>query len=151
MLAAFKKTFFLLTLCGYHWLASAQFVLKGKVVDATSAKPVTAASVYLASTSVGTISADDGHFVFDRIPPGKYDLVVSSVGFGHYTRQVSLAQSDSFLLIQLQPAATALKEVVVELSSNGYYDPVENMVADGYWGWASKIVNLLPFDYNPEQ
>jgi hypothetical protein len=37
----------------------------------------------------------------------------------------------------------------IEIESNGSYYDTEDLMVLGYWTWAQKIANILPFDYNP--
>jgi hypothetical protein len=63
-------------------LLFAQSALKGTVLDETD-KPVPGASVFLNNTSVGTTANNDGNFEL-FIPAGRFELIVSSVGFQTY-------------------------------------------------------------------
>src|ERR1700742_4003766 len=55
--------------------------LSGIVVDSAQEAPLPGVTIYLNGTSKGAISGDDGHFAIHNIRPGKYDLVVSSIGY----------------------------------------------------------------------
>lgn len=37
----------------------------------------------------------------------------------------------------------------VEIESNGSYYDTRDLLVLGYWTWAQKIANILPYDYNP--
>ncbi len=37
----------------------------------------------------------------------------------------------------------------IQIQSGGNYYPPANLISSGYWGWAEKIANMLPFDYKP--
>ncbi len=92
--------------------AHAQFTLRGRVVNAVDEKPVPFCSVFLANTTKGTTADENGNFVLTALPPGRFDLIVSSVGFE--TLASTLATSVSApLLVRLQPSARELQEVQV--------------------------------------
>lgn len=56
--------------------------ISGAVVDADTGDPFPGVSVYLEeSTHIGTITGADGKFFLLSVPPGKYTLVMSFVGF----------------------------------------------------------------------
>jgi hypothetical protein len=38
----------------------------------------------------------------------------------------------------------------IKLFENGYYDGIQNVFMENYWGWSEKISNMLPYDYYPE-
>lgn len=86
-------------------------MLKGRIIADSGGTPLAAASVFLSNTSVGTATDSTGGFRL-WVPSGKYDLVVSSVGYETYTQTISHAPADA-LLIRLNPKAELLDEVVV--------------------------------------
>ncbi|WP_207496184.1 carboxypeptidase-like regulatory domain-containing protein [Aridibaculum aurantiacum] len=93
-------------------VSHAQVEIKGRVVAATGEAPIAGASVYLNNTSFGTATGSTGEFSFN-VPAGKYDLVVSSVGFETYFSTVQTATATAGLVIQLQPRVAVLDEVVI--------------------------------------
>src|SRR6266567_7235959 len=56
-------------------------VLSGSVRDSSSGKPLAGVSLFLNSTSKGTITKADGTFVLPGIPGGRYELIVSAIGY----------------------------------------------------------------------
>jgi hypothetical protein len=104
-----------------HWLSMiclclvlqgfAQYPLQGKVVETTGTAGIAGASVFLSNTSIGTSTNNAGEFELE-IPAGKYELVVSCIG---YERSIiSLpGQSPGHLKIELKPKSNQLNDVVV--------------------------------------
>jgi len=106
--------FFLASFC-----SSAQQTLKGVVTDKESGQPVAGASIFLNNTSVGTTSGSSGEFSF-AVPFGKFDLVVSSIGYQTYSSTLSSAGTP-FLKVLLEPKAKELETVVIEpIEKNGW-------------------------------
>lgn len=99
----------------------AQTTLSGKIVMAGTNMPIASASVFLSNTSVGTISKEDGSFIIEKFPAGRYDLVVTILGYETYIIELnSLKLPDNFL-ITLQPKSKELAEVVVRnYDKNGW-------------------------------
>jgi len=66
---------------GGEWLVS-RFLLPTAVIpiDSASGKPLAGVSVFLNSTSKGTITKADGTFLLPGIPGGRYELIVSAIG-----------------------------------------------------------------------
>lgn len=91
--------------------ANAQQLLKGIVLDAEKNAPVPSASVFLSNTSIGTKTTSDGHFELS-VPNGRYDLVVSSVGYATYSQSIT-GQPGAPLTIRLSPKSEALETVVI--------------------------------------
>ncbi|MBX9892612.1 MAG: carboxypeptidase-like regulatory domain-containing protein [Chitinophagaceae bacterium] len=101
-------------------LVNAQ-TLRGIVLSADNRQPVPAASVFLSNTGVGTITRDDGRFELNRFPSGRYELVVTSLGYETYSVVVQSASLPEQLQILLKPKARELQEVVVEpYEKNGW-------------------------------
>ncbi len=91
------------------------FEITGRVVDSLGKKPVANASVFLSKTIVGAKTADDGVFTLQNIKPGKYDLVVSIIGYGTYIQTTTVSSSNITLPdIIISPKTIALKEVTVK-------------------------------------
>lgn len=102
----------LLWICVCSPSVFAQFVLQGKV-QGKDGNPIPSASVFLSNTSMGTVANRDGFFILDGIAAGKYDLVVSSIGFETHVQQINTAQWPPNMVITLAAKAAELPEVVV--------------------------------------
>jgi hypothetical protein len=94
-------------------IASAQFKITGKVTSADSKKPIASASVFFSNTSKGSTTNEQGEFVLDNIPDGRYDLVVSCVSYETHVQNILPAKITAPLNIELKTKANELKEVVV--------------------------------------
>ena len=70
----------------YH--VQSQSSIEGIVTDAKTKEPLPGATVYLANTTHGTSATSTGSFLLDQIGQGKYDLVVSMVGYKHFSKPV---------------------------------------------------------------
>ena len=60
----------------------------GLITDGKSGQPLGYANVMLAGTKFGAMSLDDGRFEIPGVPPGKYVLKVSYMGFKSVQREV---------------------------------------------------------------
>lgn len=88
--------------------------LRGRVVAEDTRKPIASANVYLANTSVGTATNENGEFTIVNFPAGRYDLVVSFVGFEPYSMSIQSNKLPSHLDIAIKPKANELQEVILE-------------------------------------
>jgi hypothetical protein len=91
----------------------AQKLLKGVVIDADKNVPVPKASIFLSNTSVGTSADTEGKFELS-IPAGKYDLIVSSIGYQTHNQPVSGTEVQDFTTIKLKEKAPELEAVIIE-------------------------------------
>ncbi|HWB26153.1 MAG TPA: carboxypeptidase-like regulatory domain-containing protein [Chitinophagaceae bacterium] len=114
------------------------FVVQGKVTDRETGQPVPGASVFLSNTSVGTAANAKGEFVLHDIPAGKFDLVISSLGYETYVVNISGQQVSQPLVIQLKPKANELASVVV-----GNYEK------DGWTRWGRTFLDdFVGYSFN---
>lgn len=103
-----------ITLCLSMGLpAFSQQRLTGKVIQAETGQPLPSASVYLNNTSLGTTSNEKGEFSIGQISPGKYRLVVSSIGFDTWSQLIDTRGAARDLVIALKPSAEQLKQAQV--------------------------------------
>lgn len=96
-------------------LASAQnAILKGFVRDQLTGERIPYANVVLVGTPSGTAANDAGFFLID-VPPGRYSLRVSAVGYSPKDSAISIGALQTFELnIALAPVAIQTEEVVVD-------------------------------------
>ncbi len=102
-------------------LSDAQFSIQGKVVDSATGEPLESISIFLSNTTKGTITDSKGMFLLEHLTAGKYELVVSSVGYKDYVVLVQVNGSAEPVMVRLTPKASLLKEVIVEsYDKNGW-------------------------------
>lgn len=89
-----------------------QNLLKGIVQESETKTPVAGASVFLSNTSIGTVTNNEGKFEL-ALPAGRYNLVVSSIGYQTFSQVVITTAALAPLTIALQPKASELENVVV--------------------------------------
>lgn len=90
---------------------STQRIVTGRVTDAETGEPIPAASVYLAGTTVGITTGDDGVYQLKLPGQGSYELVVSHVGYESVFQKIDVARA----LVKLDIAMKTyeMKEIVV--------------------------------------
>lgn len=93
-------------------LARSQATLRGQIRNAQDLSPLPFATVFLANTTRGATTDDQGRFVLANVPVGKSDLVVSYVGFHPFKLTIQTDEA-KFYRIGLQPDAEQLAEVTV--------------------------------------
>lgn len=108
------RFFFLsIFLCSYQFLLS-QSQLSGKVTNKEDNKPLSGVSIYLSNTSIGINTNEQGEFTFRKFPSGKFQLVVSHVGYETYTKLINSKNLPQELTIELKPISTQLPDIVLE-------------------------------------
>jgi hypothetical protein len=104
------STCFLLLLC---LAGNSQRLLKGIVVDDEKNRPISNASVFLNTTTFGTVTNSQGSFELS-IPNGKYELIVSSIGYDTYSETIITDKVPDFITIKLKVKTQVMQTVVVE-------------------------------------
>lgn len=89
--------------------------ISGKVIDAKSGEPIIGANVLIIGTTLGAAADVDGNFFIINIPPGKYKVKVSSIGYNIVlikNVKVSVDQTTK-LNFKLQSEAIKIGNVIV--------------------------------------
>jgi len=144
-----------LWLSSWCCLLAAQTPLTGKVIAADTKQPIPAASVFLSNTSIGTVTDSKGLFAINRIPTGRFDLVVSCIGYETQVQTIGSNQVPNSLLISLRPKAKELDEVVVEQYDKDGWDKwgnffIESLIGTSAYAQDCKLKNpgVVKFRYS---
>lgn len=101
-------------LCGL-----AQSTITGRVLSESDKKPVANASIFLSNASVGTKTTNEGTFILSHARPGKYDLVISIIGFEKYSQTIIISNNNISLPdIYISPKTIALQEVKIKFKND---------------------------------
>ena len=104
----------ILCFCLSTFIAGAQnIVLNGIIRDSANQRPMAGVSVFLNGTSKGTVTRGDGTFSLS-IPPGRYQLIASAIGYANYLEEISSHSLPTTLKITLHTSAEELASVTVE-------------------------------------
>jgi len=87
------------------------YSLIGKVVG-DKGEVIAFASVGLLNTKFGTITTAKGFFELERLPPGRYKLVVKLIGYNNKEIKITVP-SDKVVAIKMLASESELEEVVV--------------------------------------
>jgi hypothetical protein len=94
--------------------AQSKAIITGIVQNFENAAPVPGCSVFISNTSKGTSTNAKGSFELNNISPGKYELIVSSIGYETYIHSFTDKELPLTLRISLKMKATELPDVTVE-------------------------------------
>ncbi len=85
----------------------------GVVIDAETRQPVPFANVFFASTTIGVSSDQDGKFRLIGFASGKYDLIVTFVGYSNFQHPFEFNNNNFNVSIELAQTPVVLREVIV--------------------------------------
>jgi hypothetical protein len=109
-----KLYFYLFFLLLFPVACFAQVTISGRIIGQSDTKSVANASVFLNNATNGTKTADDGTFTLKGVKAGKYQLIVSIIGFDSYNQEITVNQDNVDLHdITIFPKTIALNEVKI--------------------------------------
>jgi hypothetical protein len=89
--------------------------LNGYVIDAENQETLVAATVILKGTKLGALTTKSGFFAIRNIPPGKYTVVASMVGYQKLEQEVQFSGDEAKeIRLVLKQSEVSSKEIVVE-------------------------------------
>jgi hypothetical protein len=106
--------FLIICACFFGNNCFAQSGIKGMVLDSITKQPLSGINLFLSHTSIGTNTDQTGHFFLEKIPQGKFELVISSLNYETRTISINSGHLPENLQILLKPSAHELQEVIVE-------------------------------------
>ncbi len=92
--------------------AQKSFTLSGYVEDANSRERIIGANLYLEGTTIGSSTNTFGFYSLS-LPPGKYELVVSFIGYQTIRQQITIADDNQELDFSLTESVSTLDEITV--------------------------------------
>ncbi|MGV8139009.1 MAG: TonB-dependent receptor domain-containing protein [Mangrovibacterium sp.] len=104
-------TLFFLLIVSFSWAQNVNF--RGTVTGKDTCEPVAGANVYLAGTTLGTVTKSDGSFELRNVKPGNYELIISCVGFHRVKENVTINNHVAAYQGTLVPSKSTLGEVVI--------------------------------------
>lgn len=120
----FKKTLLftiiLLFVCYGIFANEVLSAIKGKVLT-SDGQPAAYVTVQIKHTHHGTLTDQNGEFVFKKIKPGHYTLLISLVGYEAVEQDVDV-ETDKIMQVSLQLTASRnqMKEIIVVGGKNKY-------------------------------
>ncbi len=114
-----RLSLFCIFIISYHASSFAQTIITGRIINHNDKKPIANASVFLSNTTIGNESANDGSFKLKGVKSGKYQIIVSVVGFKTYNENI-VANNNLIDLhdIELVPEVKILNEVSVRYKAD---------------------------------
>ncbi len=127
----FKKIFIISLLCFCVFQGVAQndtttfsktshktnYVLTGKITDSKTGEPLAGTTILIHDLNKGTISKADGTYQVNNIPPGKYLVEVSYVGYLSNAQTIDVRQTQEHNFILEQTAVEQEAVTVTGVSS----------------------------------
>ncbi|OOQ60936.1 carboxypeptidase-like regulatory domain-containing protein [Mucilaginibacter pedocola] len=105
--------FVVMLLCLPLFAAAQAGFISGKITAAGTQTPVVRASVFLSNASYGTATIEDGTFTLRGVKPGQYNLVVTTLGYEEYSKEVLVGSQPINLVIEMTPKVMMMRAVTI--------------------------------------
>jgi hypothetical protein len=94
--------------------AETRVTISGQVKDASTGKPLPSANVFLANTTLGAATDEEGMYAIKQAPLGTHDVVASLIGYEAQKRTLRISQArDAQLDFNLKPMPLQVAEIEV--------------------------------------
>ncbi len=122
-------------------IATAQGVdVRGVVTDSSNGQRIPFANISIRDTRLGVSTNLNGFFLITNVPPGKYVMVASAIGYAHMGRTVEIRGREPITVnFILSPQAVEVSEVITE----GTQSP-EKATATSMHVFGSKDIQDIP-------
>ncbi len=88
--------------------------ITGQVTNAATGGPIGQVQVYLANTTIGTLTRADGRYLMLNVPAGSYEIRAEQIGMGAVSQQVTVGPGATVTVnLQMEQQALGLDEIVV--------------------------------------
>ncbi len=91
-------------------------IIKGRLTDAETHKPVAGAAISIVGTNIVTVSDVKGNYVLNNLKPGTYTIIVTCMGYKNskpVSNTIDNTDSNITIDLSLDPSVIQIKEVVV--------------------------------------
>ncbi len=128
--------------------AAPQFVISGQIKDAVTKLPLQSVNVFLANTTLGSITDADGRYTIRGVPVGTHELVASLLGYEVQKISVRITTVDAGVNLRLQPTALEMPQVEVTAAPDREWRKNLKKFEEIFWGnrYEAKEYKIL----NPE-
>ncbi|MCB0515911.1 MAG: carboxypeptidase-like regulatory domain-containing protein [Chitinophagales bacterium] len=94
--------------------------IRGNIIDQASNLPLPYATISLENTSIGTVSDSLGNFTLKNIAIGRYNVIISFVGYEPVVlKEIAVSSAKEVVLnITMKESATTLDEIVIKPKVN---------------------------------
>ena len=115
--------------------------VKGLVIDSSNKEPLVGANVYIAGTSMGTSTSDEGRYDIANVSPGTYTLKASYIGYESEEMEITVIAGEELEQdFELKYVTIEGKTVEVTAQARGQMDAINKQLK------AKSIKNIISSD-----
>jgi len=110
-------------------LAQSGFI-SGIILDEQTRNPLPGANVFLEGTSIGSSSDLNGEFLISSIPPGKYTISVSYIGYKNKISNIEISENQKITLnIEMESIVMEGEAVIVTAQAEGQMQAINQQLS----------------------
>ncbi len=133
-----------------------QFRITGKVLNILDHKPIGNVNVFLSNSSIGSKTSDEGEFSLQNVKPGKYDIIVSIIGYETLRENVIVNADVKLPDILIAQKTKQLSEVRIKSKNDENREDYLTWFKDEFLGRSTlasdcKILNPEILDLNYDE
>ena len=106
-------TVFFLLVFSIQFVYAVTGKISGYVFDKTTNQPIPDANVIIKNTNLGAASRDGGFYFIEKVPQGKYDIMVNVIGYERETKKEVIIGENTVVNFLLNPAAIEFDPIIV--------------------------------------
>ena len=130
--------------------------ISGIITDVVTGIPIELANVFLSNSSIGDVSDKDGYYEINNIPLGRYDLIVSVIGYEKETVKISITRTVNVTInLALERQIIELPDVTVSanpwLRKRQLRKFVKNFLGNSLNGKDTEILNTDVIHFNADE
>ncbi|HHZ66035.1 MAG TPA: TonB-dependent receptor [Flavobacteriales bacterium] len=146
---AFTRLIVVFLLCSFELVAQ-DGSISGIILPENSDEPVPYVTVQLEKTNYGSVSDAKGRFEIEDVAPGSYTLIVTSLGYSKYSREVDVKSGEELNInVTVEEAVLDLPAVVVEsMTLTGGSTGIRNIPGSAYFISPKQIQKFSYTDIN---
>jgi len=111
-----RKSIFICLYLTFSPALVAQQVVTGRITESVDGTPIPSVSIFIANTSIGTISNESGNYSITYQGKGSFEIVVSHVGYQPVFQKIDIPKP--FHQIDVSMESNELSEVIITARSN---------------------------------
>lgn len=105
-------------------------IVRGRVTEASSGRPIPQAQVGIVGTTLGVLTNNDGQYVIPSVPAGQVDVRVVRIGFGSEHQMVTVVSGQTVTVdFTLESVAMKLNPIVTTATGQQRRIEVGNAIA----------------------
>ena len=113
--------YFFVSLLFFYQQIFAQQQVQGIVLNGTDSTKLIAASVFINTSTIGTMTGEDGKFLLSGITVTNFQLIISYVGFTPVSININPENINQFHTIKLFPRKRSLEDItIMPIDKNGW-------------------------------